>query len=51
MQFLHQVKDRADKKGNVKVDDGFVRGLKESGVKLDVNYDKLPKHYQTGGFD
>ena len=51
MRFLHQTKDRADKKGNIRVDDGFVRGLKDSGVKVDINYDKLPKHYQEkGGF-
>ena len=50
MRFLHQVKDMADKKGNIKAGSRFVEGLKEQGVKLDCQYDKLPKSYQ-GGFD
>jgi hypothetical protein len=50
MRFLNRTKDRADKNGNIRVDDGFVKDVKEnSGIKLDINYDKLPKHYQ-GGF-
>lgn len=51
MKFLHQVKDMADKKGNIKVSDRFVKGLKEHGVKVDCQWDKLPKSYQSGGFD
>ena len=51
MKFLHQVKDMADKKGNIRITDGFVQGLRENGVKVDINYDKLPKKYQEGGFD
>jgi len=50
MRFLHQVKNTADKNGKIQISDRFVKGLKENGVKLDVNYDKLPKHYQ-GGFN
>jgi hypothetical protein len=52
MRFLSQVKDLADKKGNIRTTDRFIKGLKEHGVKVDVNYDKLPKHYrQEGGFN
>jgi hypothetical protein len=51
MRFLHQVKDTADKNGKIQVTDRFVKGLKEHGVIKDINYDKLPKHYQEGGFD
>lgn len=51
MKFLHGVKDMADKKGNIPITDKFVKGLRENGVKVDINYDKLPKHYQKGGFD
>ena len=50
MKFLHQVKDTADKKGNIKISDRFVKGLKEHGVKVDCQWDKLPKHLQ-GGFN
>lgn len=51
MRFLNRAKDRADKNGNIEVTDGFVKDVKEnSGIKLDINYSKLPKHYQ-GGFD
>jgi hypothetical protein len=51
MKFLHQVKDMADKKGNIRISDRFVEGLKKHKVinpKIDLS--KLPKHYQ-GGFE
>lgn len=51
MRFLYQAKGRADKKGNIKIDEGFVQGLKDSGVRVNNDYDKLPKNYRKGGFD
>ena len=53
MRFLNQVKNMADRKGNIPLTDRFVKGLKEHKVipEKDINYDKLPKHYQEGGFD
>jgi hypothetical protein len=51
MKFMHQVKDTADKKGNIRISDRYIKGLKEHGVKVDCQYDKLPKSYQQGGFD
>jgi hypothetical protein len=50
MRFIHSIKDTADKKGNIKISDRYVKGLKEIGVKVDCMYDKLPKAYQQGGF-
>jgi hypothetical protein len=51
MKFLHQVKDMADKKGNIPVTDRFVKGLKKHKVIGNVDMDKLPKHYREGGFE
>lgn len=52
MRFLSQVKDLADKKGNIKITDNFVKGLQEHKViPKDLGYySKLPKHYEKGGF-
>ena len=49
MRFLKQVKDLADKDGNIQPTTKFIKGLKEHGVRLDTQWDKLPKSYQ-GGF-
>jgi hypothetical protein len=49
MRFLNQVKDTADKKGNIPVTDRFIKGLRENGVNVGLG-DRLPKHYR-GGFD
>lgn len=46
MRFLHEVKGMADKKGNIKVSDRFVEGLKEHGVKIGR---EVPKS-REGGF-
>jgi len=35
---LHQLKDRADKKGKLPLDDGLVRQLKDSGVCLNPKF-------------
>lgn len=53
MKFLYRVKDMADKKGNIKISEGFVKGLQEHKVlPKDLNYyNKLPKAYDKGGFD
>jgi len=48
MKFLHQVKDMADKKGNIKISDRFVKGLEENGLRFDH---KFPTNYKKGGFD
>lgn len=50
MKFLHQVKDMADKKGNIKISDRFVEGLKEHKV-IGRDLSSLPKHYREGGFE
>lgn len=53
MRFLHQVKNMADRKGNIKISDRFVKGLQENKVlpkNLDY-YKNLPKCYEKGGFD
>lgn len=50
MRFLYAIKNTADKKGNIRVTDRFIKGLKDHGVKVDCQYDKLPKAYQVGGF-
>ena len=50
MKFLNEVKQTADRKGNIRVSDRFVEGLRDNGVKVDCQYDKLPKSYR-GGFD
>lgn len=51
MKFLGVIKQQADSKGNIEISDGYVRGLKEHGVRIDCQWDKLPKAYQKGGFD
>ena len=50
MKFFGEVKQMADRKGNIKVSQRYIQGLKEHGVKVDCQYDKLPKSYQQGGF-
>ena len=50
MTFLRETKNMADKKGNIKPGNRFVDGLKKVGVKIDCQWDKLPKKYQEGGF-
>ena len=49
MKFLGEVKQQADKHGNIKPSQRFIEGLKDNGVKVDCQFDKLPKSYQ-GGF-
>jgi len=52
MKFMHDIKSTADRKGNIRISDRYVEGLKEHGVKVDCQYDKLPKAYQLkGGFN
>jgi len=50
MKFLNEVKQIADKKGNIKVTSRFVEGLKKHKVIGNVDMSKLPKHYRSGGF-
>ena len=54
LKFLHQVKDMADKKGNLPITTTFVKKLQDMKVvpKEPSFYDKLPKHYtEEGGFN
>jgi hypothetical protein len=51
MKFMHEVKSMADSKGNIKVSDRYVQGLRDHGIKVDCQYDKLPKAYRQGGFN
>lgn len=50
-KFLGEIKMLADRKGNIKPSDNFIKGLQEHGVKVDCQYDKLPKAYRQGGFN
>jgi len=50
MKFLHQVKDMADRKGNIRISDRFVEGLKKHKV-IGRDLSQLPKHYREGGFE
>jgi hypothetical protein len=49
MRFLYQVKNLADKDGNIPTTERFVEGLKKHKV-ISRDLSNLPKHYQ-GGFN
>ena len=53
MKFLHRAKDRADRKGNIEVNDGWIKELQANKVlPKDLNYyKKLPSVYNKGGFE
>jgi hypothetical protein len=53
MKFFGEVKQMADRKGNIKVSQRYIQGLKDHGVRVDCQYDKLPKSYRVdqGGFE
>lgn len=49
---LHILKNKANNKGKINIDDGYIRLLKDSKVKVELP-DWLPEHYKErkGGFD
>ena len=48
MKFLNEVKQMADKKGNIKPSDRFIDGLKKHGVN--IGRTDIPKGVKLGGF-
>jgi hypothetical protein len=53
MRFFGEIKQQADKEGNIRLSQRYIDGLKENGLKFDCQYDKLPKKYRIdqGGFE
>ena len=49
--FLNSVKDRTDKSGKVKLSDRQIDYMVKSGALRDRDKLRLPKHYQSGGFE
>lgn len=51
-EIINSARSSADKRGNIKVSDRLIEGMKSVGVRLDINRDVLPKHYHPeGGFN